>query len=109
MNPVNAQENFAENWSEEHYKRFRVWHGRATVSLQQLQQSKGLGKDEMFKRLVESSLGKSFGNERVIRAAKALGADMSALHESGKLRVAGGTAGVVSVAIPKTVYFGSAK
>ena len=108
-NPVNSQENFAENWSEEHYKRFRIWHKRVTFSLQQLQQSKGLGKDEMFKRLVESSLGKSFGNERVIRAANALGADTSALHEAGKLRVAGGTVGAVGTAIPKTIYFGSAK
>ena len=104
MNPVNAQENFAENWSEEHYKRFRVWHGRETAALQKLQQSKGRGADVMLK-----SLSESFGNERVIRAAKALGADTSALHEAGKLRVASGTVGAVGTAIPKTIYFGSAK
>jgi hypothetical protein len=104
MNPVNAQENFAENWSEEHYKRFRAWHGREAAALQKLQQSKGRGADVMLK-----SLSENFGSERVIRAARSLGADTSALHESGQLRVAGGTVGAVGAAIPKTIYFGSAK
>jgi len=104
VNPVNSQENFAENWSEENYRRFRIWHKRVTVSLQKLQQSKGRGTDVML-----NSLSESFGKERVIRAAKALGADTSALHEAGKLRVTGGTVGMVGTAIPKTIYFGSAK
>jgi len=104
LNPVNSQENFAESWSNEHYRRFRVWHRRVTTVLQNLQQSKGLGADVMLKQLSES-----FGNDRVIRAARALGADTNILHEAGKLRVSGGTVGAVGAAIPKTIYFGSAK
>jgi len=104
MNPLNAQENFAEGWSEEHYKRFGVWHRRMATGLQKLQQSKGRGIDVML-----NSLSENFGKERVIKAASALGADTSVLHDAGKLRVAGGTIGSVGIAIPKTIYFGSAK
>lgn len=103
-NPANTQENFAENWTDEHYKRFRLWHGRMVAGLQRLQQSKGLGTDVLLNRMAES-----FGNENVIRAARAHGVDTRALHEAGKLRVAGGKIGSVGVAIPKTIYFGSEK
>jgi hypothetical protein len=56
-----------------------------------------------------TEISENFGNERVIRAASALGADTSALHEAGKLRIAGGTIGSVGVPIRKTVFFGSEK
>ena len=104
INPVNSQENFAEGWNEEHYKRFRIWHGRVTASLQSLQKSKGLGQDVMFNRLSES-----FGKDNVVRAARAFGADTSALHEASKLRIAGGAVGSVGAVVPKTIYFGSEK
>lgn len=104
LNPVNEQENFAASWTEEHYKRFCAWHKRMATGLQRVQQSKGRGVDVML-----NSLSENFGNERVIKAASALGADTRVLHEAGKLRVAGGTIGSVGVAIPNTIYFGSAK
>jgi hypothetical protein len=104
LNPVNHQENFAENWKEEHFRRFSGWHKRITAGLQKLQQSKGRGADVML-----NSLREHFGRERVIRAAKALGADASALHDEGKLRVRDGIIGVVGAKIPKTINFGSDK
>jgi hypothetical protein len=98
-------ENFAENWSEENYKRFRIWQTRVITSIQRLEQAKGLGTDVMLNRLSES-----FGKDRVIRAAESLGADTRALHDAGELRVVGGTIGAdVSAKVPKTIYFGSAK
>jgi len=100
-NPVNTQENFTESWTEEHYRRFLFWHKRTTSGLQSLQQSKGLGTDVMLK-----SLSENFGNEQVVRAAQALGADTNALHDAGKLRAIGGTLGTVGTAIPKTIFFG---
>jgi hypothetical protein len=102
LNPVNHQENFAENWTEEHYRRFLVWHKRIAAGLQKLQQSKGRGIDAMLNSLYEN-----FGKERVVRAAKALGADTNILHDAGKLRVTGGKVGVIGVTIPKTINFGS--
>ena len=47
--------------------------------------------------------GKQFTPEQVYNLV------WDALHDAGKLRVAGGTLGSVGVAIPKTIYFGSAK
>ncbi len=104
LNPVNFQENFAENWSEENYRRFHVWHGLVTKSLQRLEQAKGLGADVMLNRLSES-----FGKDRVVKAAQSLGADTNALHEAGKLRVATGAVGTVGLKVPKTIYFGREK
>ena len=101
-NPVNAQENFAENWRDEQFQQFLVWHKRVTVSLQRLQQSKGLGTDMML-----NALSENFGQEPVIRAAKALGAHTNALHDAGKLRSKAGVVGVVGTVIPKTINFGS--
>jgi hypothetical protein len=81
LNPVNLGENFAESWTEEHYQRFLIWHKRFAAVLQKVHYSKGLGlgTDEMLKNLAET-----FGNDRVIRAAKELGADTNALHDAGK-------------------------
>lgn len=104
LNPVNDQENFADAWTEEHFARFCIWHRRAVERLHKIQQSKGRGADVML-----NSIAESFGKERVIKAAGALGADTSALHEAGKLRVAGGTIGGAGIVIPKTIYFGNAK
>jgi hypothetical protein len=56
-----------------------------------------------------NSLVENFGNEQVIKAASALGADTSALHEASKLRVLGGAIGASGIAIPKTIYYGKAK
>jgi hypothetical protein len=55
-------------------------------------------------------LSTSFGNERVIRAANALGVDTHALHEVGRLRVAKdiGQVGAVGALIPATTFFGNA-
>lgn len=103
-NPVNSLENFAETWTEENYRQFKVWHGRAAAMLQRSKDAKGHGADTMLKGLAQN-----FGNEQVIRAANALGADTNALHDDGKLRVAAGTIGSVGAVIPKTIYFGSAK
>jgi hypothetical protein len=105
-NPVNPEENFAESWIEEHHRRFLIWHKRFATVLQKVHQSKGLGlgADEMLKNLAET-----FGNDRVIRAAKALGADTNALHDAGKLRAIAGTLGIVGTAVPKTIYFGGEK
>jgi hypothetical protein len=105
-NPVNPEENFAESWTEEHHRRFLIWHKRFAAVLQKVHQSKGLGfgADEMLKNLAET-----FGKDRVTRAAKALGADTNALHDTGKLRSIGGTLGTVGSAVPKTIYFGGEK
>lgn len=102
-NPVNLSENFADNWAMEHYRRFQQWHSKALVGLQQLMESKGLGVDVMLNRL-----SSSFGKERVVRAANALGVDTRALYEGGKLRVNGdrGQIGLVGTLIPKTINFG---
>lgn len=101
-NPVNAdEENFAENWTEEHYLRFLTWQKRIANSLQKIQQSKGLGADVMLSRLSET-----FGNEDVVKAARTLGADTNTLHDAGKLRVAGGVVGAIGAKIPITINFG---
>lgn len=102
MNPVNAQENFAESWTTEHHSRFMAWHRLIGAGLEKLQLSKGLGGDVMLKRLSET-----FGNERVIRAAKSLGADANALHDAHKLCIAGGMVTTVGSKIPATINFGS--
>jgi hypothetical protein len=104
MNPVNPGENFAKSWTDEHHVRFHAWHDKMIAGLKSLQQSKGRGVDVML-----NSLAENFGNERVIKAASALGADTSALHEAGKLRLLGGAVGAAGVAIPKTIYYGNAK
>ena len=104
-NPVNSLENFAEDWTEETLRHFQLRHDRAfSAALQASKESKGKGTDVMLKGLAEN-----FGSENVIRAAKALGADTNFLHDHKKLRVAGGTIGVVGAAIPKTIFYGSAK
>jgi len=101
QNPVNILENFAENWTHEHYARFMVWHKRALTGLQAVQGSKGLGADVMINRL-----SASFGNDSVLKAARALGADTKALHETGKLRVVGGLTGAAGIKVPGTINFG---
>jgi len=105
-NPANPIENFADGWTEEHYQHFLVWHKRFADVLQKVHQSRGrgLGMDEMLK-----TLAVTFGNDRVIRAAKTLGADTNALHDVGKLRGMGGTLGAIGTTVPKTIYFGGEK
>ena len=102
MNPVNTEENFAEKWTDEHYKRFLIWHSKLKDSFSQLQTERGWGVDVMLNRLSET-----FGNEHVIKAANSLGADTDALHQSGKLRLEtkhkAASAGMV---VPSTIYFG---
>jgi hypothetical protein len=106
LNPVNSRENFAEGWTEEHYLRFLTWHKRFRDFLQKIHQSRGrgLGVDDLL-----NNLAATFGNDRVIRAAKAIGADTNALHDAGKLRAIGGTLGTVDAVVPRTVYFGGEK
>jgi hypothetical protein len=102
MNPVNPGENFAKSWTLEHHVRFHAWHNKMIAGLKNVQQSKGRGMDVMLNNLAEN-----FGNERVIKAASALGADTSALHDAGKLRVSGGAIGAAGITIPKTIYYGN--
>jgi hypothetical protein len=54
-------------------------------------------------------LSETFGNEHVVKAARALGADTNALHDAGKLRVASGVVGIVGTKIPVTINFGNEK
>ena len=105
LNPAHPSENFAEKWTGEHYIRFKRWHSKLVAWLQGLMESRGLGADVMLNRL-----STSFGNERVIRAANALGVDTHALHEVGRLRVAKdiGQVGAVGALIPATTFFGNA-
>lgn len=101
VNPVNDRENFAENWTAEHYRRFMIWHSSLEMALKRLQQSKGLGTDVLLNRLSDT-----FGQDKVVRAAKALGADTNALHDAGKLRISNGAIGAAGSIIPATVNFG---
>jgi hypothetical protein len=101
LNPVNPQEDFADNWTEEHYRSFLDWHKRFTRRLQNLQESKGRGADVML-----NGLSETFGNEHVVKAARALGADTNALHDAGKLRIASGIVGTVGTKVPFTINYG---
>jgi len=102
LNPVNPNENFAECWTGEHYVRFLMWQKRAVARLEKLQQAKGRGTDVMMNRLSET-----FGNNQVIKAARALGVDANALHDAGELRVSAGVVGTAGASIPATINFGS--
>jgi len=103
-NPVNPNENFSEKWNAEHYRQFRSWHLQLLTVFEKLRDSRGMGVDVMLNRL-----GQSFGNEPVLKAAKALGTDTDALLRAGKLHVGKtyGSVGAVGALIPRTTYYGA--
>lgn len=101
-NPVNRQENFAESWTNEHYRRFCAWHEKAVAWLRSTTSLEGRGADVLLNRMSEE-----FGKERVVKAARALGSDVKNLHESGQSRVSPlGRIGAVGAFAAPTVFFG---
>jgi hypothetical protein len=103
-NPVNQDENFAENWTHEHFSRFKRWHENLMKWLKSIGQSKGKGADVMLKDLIEQ-----YGNERVVKAADSIGTEVKSFHESKRIHVTTLTAGVSSLGVPirPTINFGS--
>lgn len=101
-NPVNRQENFAEAWLYEHYRRFIEWHEKVLVWLRSVASSEGRGVDVLLNRLSEE-----FDKERVVKTAKILGSEVNKLHESGKSRVSTiGRVGTVGAPLTHTVFYG---
>jgi hypothetical protein len=103
VNPVNVGENFAEKWNKAHYDAFRAWQRGLLQRLRAVANAKGQGLDVMLTRLSEG-----FGEEPVIAAANALGADTSFVHQAGRLRVTGATGlvGTAGSSMDATVYHG---
>jgi hypothetical protein len=102
-NPVNSRENFAERWTDQHYKQFKAWHRELCAWIEALESTRGRGADVMLREL-----SGRFGDDPVKRAANSLGADTRFLHESGRLRMdnATGRLGAVGSVIPRTINFG---
>ena len=101
-NPVNSQENFADVWTFEHYRRFNEWHKKALAWLGTAASSEGQGTDVLLNSLVEG-----FGEERVVKAAKALGRETNQRHESSQIKVSRlGRVGAVGAFAAPTTFFG---
>lgn len=101
-NPVNHDENFAEKWTSEHYRRFMEWHTKVMNWIRSTSSLEGRGADVLLGRMSER-----FGTDRVARTAKALGQQVRELHEQKQSRVSpAGYVGSVGVAATPTVFFG---
>jgi hypothetical protein len=92
MSPV-ADENFADKWTDypEREGKFRYWMHKVTADLEGAANQRGIPN-------AAEQLGPAFGREVVVKAVKALGAEVRGLSEAGKLGVGGAVAGLTSAA-----------
>jgi hypothetical protein len=102
-NPANPHENFADRWTDLHYKEFKLWHAQLVASLQALEATRGKGVDIML-----NELSSRYGQEPVKRAANSLGVEVRQLHEEGQLRMnkSRGAISAVGAVVPGTINFG---
>jgi len=96
-NPVNRHENFADKWKDHPTRRdkFFTWLGQVEADLSETFEKRGLHQ-------ITESLGRSFGNTVMTKAAAALGRDALAQRQAGKLFMTPGvgtlgSAGSISV------------
>ncbi len=101
-NPVNLVENFAESWTDEHYREFLGWHSNLLTRTNLLLTTQVQGLDPAVK-LLESN----FPSAKELGLADQMCREARSIHDSGKLavRVAPGAAAYSTV--PSTIYYGS--
>jgi hypothetical protein len=103
LNPVNSDENFAENWTAEHYQRFLAWHTKLLMWIRYASSVEGQGTDVLLNQMSEE-----FGKDRVLKAAKSLGQQMRESHEIGNAKVSvTGRIGSAGAALTSTVFYGA--
>lgn len=102
--PVSA-ENFADKWNDypQRERKFRRWLDQVTEDLEGAAGERGIHHSA-------ARLGKSFGQDPVIKAAKSLGVESKSLREAGLLGVTGPAAAIstatTSQRIPKHGFYG---
>lgn len=103
LNPVNEDENFAENWRAADYLEFLAWHAdllkRTTTMLFATMQ----GLDNALKMLEQS-----FPASKSMEVGKQLGNEIRRLHDSNQLTVRSTVGSVsASIVVPSTIFYGN--